>query len=179
MKPTSKSALLLPAALFVTLGLPSAASAQYRLPTITKFATADSLHLAAVTMAQTTRRWRDAASLHRQSAALRSASDSMGYRCRTLAAHLSFAGNDLAGAQSDMAAAAAQALARGDVEKAAHAYADAAWVAKERKHPGQAWELGTQAEVLASSPLLTPAKRMAIMGRFIHPQRDLAATGER
>ena len=175
MQPTSKTALLLPAALFATLGLPSAVSAQHRLPTITTVVTADSLHASAITMAQTTRRWRDAASLHRQSAAMRPAADTMGYRCRTLAAHLSFAANDLSSAQGDMEEAAAQALARGDVDKAAHAYADAAWVARERKNPARASELGRQAEVLASSPLLSSARRTAILGRFTHPGRDLAA----
>jgi hypothetical protein len=179
MHPTSKTALVLPAALFATLGLPSATSAQHRLPTITTVVAADSLHASAVTMAQTTYRWRDAASLHRRSSALRPAADSMGFRCLTSAAHLSFAADDLASAQSDMEEAAAHALARGDVEKAAHAYADAAWVARERKHPARASELGRQAEVLASSPLLSSTKRIGILERFVHPGRNLAADEKR
>jgi len=179
MHPTPKFGVLLPAAFMATLALPSAAAAQHRLPTITAVAQADSLHASAVTLARTTHRWRDAASLHRQAAALRPADDSLAYRCLTLAAHLSFASNDRSSAESDMAKAAVQALARGDIEKAAHAYADAAWVAKERKNPGQAWKLGRQAEVLASSPLLSSAQRLTILRRFIHTDRDYAAEVKR
>jgi hypothetical protein len=73
-----------------------------------------------------------------------------------------------------MAAAAEQALARGDIEKAAHAYADAAWVARERKNSGQVWTLGRQAEILASSPLLSPMQRVGILQRFSHPERAYA-----
>lgn len=174
MNPTRKLGLAAPLALLATVAVPSAATAQHRLPTITAVARADSLHEAADRMAFTTRRWRDAASLHRQSAAIRSAEDSLGYRCLTNAAHLSFASNDLAGAQRDMIDAAAQAIARGDVRQAAHAYANAAWVAKERNRENEVWQLGRQAEVLASSPLLDSEQRLEILNRFVRPQRDYA-----
>jgi hypothetical protein len=118
-------------------------------------------------------------SSHRQAAALRPAGDALGFRCLTVAGQLSFASNDLSSAQSDMVAAAEQAIARGDVEKAAHAYADAAWVAKERKNPGQVWTLGSQAEILASSPLLSTTQRASILQRFTHTDRDLAAQATR
>jgi hypothetical protein len=171
--------LVVPAAIMAAAALPSAAAAQYRLPAITTVARADSLHAAAEIMAATTHRWRDAASLHRQSAALRPSGDSLGYRCLTVAAHLSFASKDLSSAQRDMTAAAVQALARGDVEGAARAYADAAWVANERKNAGQVRTLGNQAETLASSPLLSPAQRNTILRRFSHPERELADQGRR
>jgi hypothetical protein len=174
MQPTAQLGLLAPLAFVATLALPSATSAQHRLPTITTVAMADSLHEAADIMAATTHRWRDAASLHRQSATLRPADDSLGYRCLTLAAHLSFASRDLSGAQGDMISAAEQALARGDVEHAAHAYANAAWVAKERKNAGQVWTLGRKAEVLASSPLLSSTQRVDILRRFTRTQRAYA-----
>lgn len=174
MQPTAQLGLLAPLAFVATLALPSAASAQYRLPTLRSVARADSLHQAADIMATTTYRWRDAASLHRQSAALRAADDSLGYRCLTLAAHLSFASNDLSSAQGDMSSAAEQALARGDVAQAAHAYANAAWVAKERDNEGQVYTLGRKAEVLASSPLLSPAQRVGILQRFTHADRAYA-----
>jgi hypothetical protein len=179
MSPTCKLGLVVPAAFLATLALPSTAASQYRLPTITSVAKADSLHEAAEIMARTTHRWRDAAQLHRQAAALRPAGDPLGFRCLTVAGQLSFASNDLSSAQRDMVAAAEQALARGDIEKAAHAYADAAWVAKERKNPGKAWTLGSQAEVLASSPLLSATQRASILQRFVHPDRDLAAQATR
>jgi hypothetical protein len=151
-----------------TLALPSAAFSQQRLPTITSVASPDSVHASAVAMTQDFNRWREAAILHRQSAAMRQPDDSMGYRCLTTAAHLSYGTNDAASAQSDMATAAAQAMARGDVEKAAQAYADAAWLANERKQPEQARTFAKQAEVLASSPLLSGPQRNGILRRFVH-----------
>ena len=174
MPPTSKLALVTPLAVLAIVALPAAGAAQYRLPTITAVAKADSLHDAAEHVAQTTRRWRDAASMHRQSATLRSPEDSLGYRCLTVAAHLSFAIKDLAGAQRDMTDAAAQAIGRGDVQSAAQAYTDAAWVARERNHKSEVWELGRQAEVLATSPLLSPGQRRDILHRFVRSEREYA-----
>jgi hypothetical protein len=151
-----------------TLALPSAAFSQQRLPTITSIASPDSVHASAVAMTQDFKRWREAAALHRQSAAMRQPDDSMAYRCLTTAAHLSYGTNDVVRAESDMTAAAAQAIARGDVEKAAQAYADAAWLANERKDSEQARTLAKQAEVLASSPLLSASQRNGILRRFVH-----------
>jgi hypothetical protein len=168
MPPKSNRGLLVSAALLATLALPSAAISQQRLPTITSVASPDSVHASAVAMSQDFKQWRQAAVLHRQSAAMRQPDDSMGYRCLTTAARLSYGLNDAASAESDMAAAAAQAMARGDVEKAAQAYADAAWLASERNHPEQARTLARQAEVLASSPLLSAPQRNGILRRFVH-----------
>lgn len=175
MPPTPNCGLLVSAAVLATLTLPSAASSQYRLPTITSVAQADSIHASAIAMARNFNRWRDAARLHRQSAALRPPEDSLGYRCLVKAAHLSYGKDDLMNAQNDMADAGAQALARGDVEKAALAYADAAWVANERKHQGEVLTLARRAEVLASSPLLSGKQRSGILGRFVHTGPELAA----
>ena len=174
MHSTSTLALAGPLALAAALAVPAAAAAQQILPTITTIARADSLHSEGDRLAYTTHRWRDAASLHRQSAALRAPEDTMGYRCLTAAAQISFAAKDLGSAQRDMIAAAAQAIARGDVENAAHAYANAAWVAKERQRSNEVWELGRQAEVLASSPLLSSAQRNTIYKRFVRSDRQYA-----
>ncbi len=179
MQPKSNRGILVSAAVMATLALPPAAFSQYRLPTITTVARADSLHASAMAMVQNTNRWREAARLHREAAALRTPEDSLGYRCLTAAGNLSFGSNDLASAQSDMAAAAAQALARGDVEKAAQAYADAAWLANERRHPEEARTLASQAEVLASSPLLSGPQRNGILRRFVHAAPELAAQATR
>ena len=59
------------------------------------------------------------------------------------------------------------------------AYADAAWVATERKRPAERWTLGRQAEVLASSPLLSPAQRDNIMQRFVHADAEVAVQSTR
>ena len=166
MKPPFTSRLSIAGVLLATLGLPAAASAQYRLPSLVSSVKADSLHEAAVTLARTTHRWRDAARLHRRSAELRTADDPLGFRCLTEAAALAYAINDRSAARTDMADAAGQALARGDLRAAALAYLDAAWIAQEQKNPRQVWELGHRAEMLADSPFLGASDRAAILQRI-------------
>jgi hypothetical protein len=62
MKPTSLSLpAAVAAAVMVVLSIPTAISAQYRLPTIIAITTADSLPMAAVSLSQTSSRWGDAA----------------------------------------------------------------------------------------------------------------------
>ena len=63
--------------LLATAGLPGAAAAQYRLPTIVSSVKADSLQEAAVEL-RTAGRWRDAARLYRRSAEFRAAEDPRG-----------------------------------------------------------------------------------------------------
>jgi hypothetical protein len=167
MKPTSATRLSIAGLLLATIGLPAAATAQYRLPVLVSSARADSLHEAAVALV-TAHRWRDAARLHRRSAELRGADDPLGFRCLTEAAALAYASGDRSAARSDMADAAGQALARGDLRAAALAYLDAAWIAQEQKDPRRVWELGHRAELLADSPLLGPADRDAILRRIRH-----------
>jgi hypothetical protein len=151
--------------LLATAGLPGVAAAQYRLPTIVSTVKADSLHQAAVALANTGR-WRDAARLYRRSADFRAAEDSVGSRCLTEAAALAYAAGDRTGARSDMANAADRDLARGDISEAAQAYLDAAWIAQEQNKPSQVWEFGHRAEILAGSPLLSESDRGAILRRI-------------
>jgi hypothetical protein len=151
--------------LVAAAGLPSAAAAQYRLPTIISTVKADSLHEVAGEM-RTAGRYRDAARLYRRSAEFRAPEDSVGVRCLTDAAALAYAAGDRSGARTDMARAAERALARGDVRAAAQAYLDAAWIAQEQKKPGKVWEFGHRAEILAASPLLTESDRGAILQRI-------------
>ncbi|HUR95112.1 MAG TPA: hypothetical protein VMY76_11045 [Gemmatimonadales bacterium] len=179
MKPTSVQRFFLPAALLTSLTLPPLASAQYRLPDLVSVARADSLHLAAIAMSRTPGRWGDAARLHRQSAALRAPEDTMGYRCYWESAQLSYGKDDLSSARASMVKAAAQALARGDIVKAADAYADAAWLADQQHKPREVWKLGRQSEVLAVSPLLSREQREAILKRFVHAHDDLAVVARR
>ena len=165
MTPSLTSRLALAGVLLATLGLPVAASAQYQLPTLTSTAKADSLHEAAVALVAA-HRWGDAARLHRRSAVLRDADDPLGFRCLKEAAALEYATGDRSAARTDMAAAAAHALARGDLRAAALAYVDAAWIAQEQKNTRQVWELGHRAEMLADSPLLAAPDRAAILQRI-------------
>ena len=161
----SFSRLSLAGVLLAIAALPTAAAAQYQLPVLVSSVKADSLHEAAVALV-TAHRWRDAARLHRESAALRSADDPLAFRCLSDAAALAYAVHDRTAARNDMAEAAGQALSRGDLSSAAQAYLDAAWIAQEQKNPRQVWELGHRAEMLAASPLLAERDRMAILQRI-------------
>ena len=151
--------------LVATAGLPGAAAAQYRLPTIVSSVKADSLHQAAVDL-RTAGRWRDAARLHRRSAEFRAAEDPRASQSLAEAAALAYAAGDRSGARTDMARAAERALARGDLRAAALAYLDAAWIAQEQEKPNQVWEFGHRAEILASSPLLSESDRGVILQRI-------------
>ena len=173
MKPTSLS---LSVAVMVALSLPTAISAQQQLPEIIAVTTADSLHAVAISLSRTLSRWGDAARLHRWSASLRPAHDSLGFRCLFVAAQLSYGHQDLSSARSSMSEAAAQALARGDLMKAASAYADAAWIAQEQRRAGDVRKLSSQAEVLAGSSLLRREQSQSILKRFVHRGEDLAVT---
>ena len=151
--------------LLATAGLPGAAAAQYRLPTIVSSVKADSLHEVAGRLV-TEGRWRDAARLYRRSAEFRAAEDPLGSQCLSKAAALTYATGDRSGARTDMAHAAERALARGDLRAAALAYLDAAWIAQEQEKPSQVWEFGHRAEILAASPLLSDSDRSVILQRI-------------
>jgi hypothetical protein len=165
MMPSFSYHLSVAGVLLATAGLPAIASAQYQLPTVVSTAKADSLHEAALAMV-TAHRWGDAARLHRRSAQLRGAEDPLGFRCLSEAAALAYATGDRSGARNDKAAAAGQALSRGELREAAMAYLDAAWIAQEQKNPRQVWEYGHRAEMLADSPLLGLSDRSAILKRI-------------
>ena len=165
MKATLARRLTLAGALLAIVGLPDAAPAQFRLPTLVSSALADSLHESAAALVSA-RRLRDAARLHRRSAELRAPEDPLGFRCLREAAALAYFGSDRTTAWGDMAEAAEHALARGDLRTAALAYLDAAWIAQEQRNPRQVWELGRRAEMLADSPLLAAADRAAILQRI-------------
>ena len=151
--------------LLATAGLPGAAGAQYRLPTIVSSVKADSLQDAAAEL-RTAGRWRDAARLHRRSAEYRAAEDPRGSQSLTEAAALAYAAGDRSAARTDLARAAERALARGDIRVAALAYLDAAWIAQEQEKPSQVWEFGHRAEILAASPLLSESDRGVILQRI-------------
>ena len=171
--------LLVLTALLAIAGLPSPAPAQQHLPTLVASAKADSFHAVGVTRAATTHRWRDAARLHRESARLRDLADAQAVRCFKTAGHLSYAANDPTGARNDMKRAAARALQRGDLEQAAHAYVDVAWLAQQQGKPGEVRRFGTQAEVLAASPLLNPTERAGILKRIAHTWAEMEVTARR
>ncbi|HEX6435457.1 MAG TPA: hypothetical protein VFZ87_14505 [Gemmatimonadales bacterium] len=161
--------------LVAAAGLPSAAVAQYRLPTIVSSVKADSLREVATELREAGR-WRDAARVYRRSAEFRAADDSLGSQCLTEAAALAYAAGDRSAARSDLANAAERSLARGDLRAAALAYLDAAWIAQEQEKPGKVWEFGHRAEILAASPLLSQSDRSAILQRIERAPVAMRAT---
>ena len=64
MPRTPTRGLLASAAIVASLTLPSTAAAQYRLPTITSVAKADSLHESALVLSRDSKRWREIADLN-------------------------------------------------------------------------------------------------------------------
>jgi hypothetical protein len=172
VKSTLAVRLSIAGVLIATAGLPGAASAQYRLPTIVSSLEADSLHEAAHALVAA-HRWRDAARLHRRSAQLRSADDPQGFRCLSEAAALAYATRDRSAARTDLARAAEHALARGDLKAAALAYLDGAWIAQEQSNRREVWELGHRAEMLAASPLLGASDRAAILRRISRAPEEM------
>ena len=163
MRPRFSSSVI--GALLAAAMAPGAGSAQYRLPTIVSSAQADSLHDAAAALVEAGR-WRDAARLHRRSAALRSPEDGRGYECLKEAAALAYYTRDRSAAREDMARAAEHALARGELRAAALAYLDGAWIAQEQRNRREVWELGHRAEMLAASPVLSASDRAVILRRI-------------
>jgi tetratricopeptide (TPR) repeat protein len=110
--------------------------------------------------------WKKAARLLEQSAALREANDPEAYTCLMYAGRLRAAVKDLPAARANLEKAAAQALARGSVIEAAHAYIDAAHVASSEKQIEAARELVRRATLLSESPLLSAEQRQILESRL-------------
>lgn len=101
------------------------------------------------------RQWRRAARMLEQSAALREATDAGAYSCLLMAGRLHAAMGDHSTARQRYEDAAAQALARGDVVSAAHAFVDAAHASALERQPDAARSFIDRASLLTASPLMT------------------------
>ena len=112
------------------------------------------------------RQWRKAVRLLEESARLRDASDADAYMCLLYAGRIEAALGDLQGARENLEKAAAQAMARGSLVEAAHAYIDAAHVAKDAKAMDAARTLIERASLLAQSPLLTAEQKAGLNSRL-------------
>ena len=111
-------------------------------------------------------RYAEAARLHKESAALRSAVDPRAVESLATAAHLYNYANRLFDARKTMEQAASRALARGDVLRASLANVDAALFAYKQGNLWQTARLGRKALKLAESPLLTDEQRASIFNRL-------------
>lgn len=112
------------------------------------------------------RQWRKAVRLLEQSAQLREATDPDGYMCLLYAGRIQAAIGDLQGARQNLEKAANQAMARGSIVEAAHAYIDAAFVAAEAKQGQAAQQLIQRASLLAESPLLSAEQKAGLTTRI-------------
>lgn len=151
--------------------LPRSAAAQQPLRPVHVIganAAADSLHRAALRLADYPRRYDKAARMHLRSARMRGPTDGQAVECLATAGLLFYFAGDLEGSQKSLTSAGDRALARGDVVSAAKAFVDAGIVARERLRPDDVTTLGERAEVLASSPLLSEEQRLAITSRIEH-----------
>jgi hypothetical protein len=121
------------------------------------------------------RRLRRAAELHEQEAALRSAADPLQVEALDRAARLyTYVGEPDKG-HVLMEKAARLALRRGDVVRAAHAFIDAAFMALRIQDVKLANTLTKEADLLAMSPLLPPADKLATVKRIDPARAQLGA----
>jgi tetratricopeptide (TPR) repeat protein len=112
-------------------------------------------------------KWRKAARLLEQSAALRDANDPEAYSCLMYAGRIQASLGDFSNARANLEKAAVHALARGAVVEAAHAYIDAAHVASSEKQIEIAKELVGRATLLSQSPLLSDEQKKLITARLV------------
>ncbi|MEJ7812317.1 MAG: hypothetical protein WKG32_18040 [Gemmatimonadaceae bacterium] len=139
-------------------------------------AEADALEARATALVDGQRKdWATAAALQGRAAALR-ADHPRAVASWSRAAWLHVGAKDRATARRLMERAARQALAGGDVERAANAYLDAALIARDDGREEQALRLARSARALAGSPLLSVEQRTAILQRVGDTPRSVAAS---
>ena len=111
-------------------------------------------------------RWAYAAHLYLAAAQLREDEDPQAQDNLLLAARLSFATGDRAGAMAALESAGFRALANGDVVQAAGIFTDAAWVAEKARFRSDKRRLALKVVELADSSELTRAERSQILSRL-------------
>lgn len=123
-------------------------------------------------------RWDYAASLYRAAARIREDGDPRAVHDLEWAGRLAYYLKDYAASMRDLEGAAQQALAGGDVIRAAHIYTDAAWVAGKAGKTRDQRALAARAQRLAESPLLTADDREDVLDRFETVTQTGAAAGD-
>ena len=112
------------------------------------------------------RGWERAAGLYRLAAELRGSTDPRSGDDLRLAGYLQFYRGRTKAAVVSLTQAGEAFLALGDVERAAEAFIDGAWVANEADMPTEARDLSGRARLLARSPLLRVEERIALERRL-------------
>jgi hypothetical protein len=111
-------------------------------------------------------KWRQAVRMLEESAELRADGDPARYTSLLFAGRLRAGMGDFAHASRNLEAAASDALARGAVVEAAHAYIDAAHAAVGARRTPDARQFVDRAELLTQSPLLSEVQRAGIRHRL-------------
>ena len=155
----------------VGLGLETAAAQQSAPPVLPAIevsgnASADRLRAQAEALYGQPSQLRRAAVLHEREAAQRNPADPRLVEALDRAARLYAYSGDFLKGRTLMHQAARSALECGSVERAAHAYLDAAFIALQGKEVSVALDLTAKAERLSMSPLLSTAQKVAIVQRI-------------
>ena len=112
------------------------------------------------------RGWQQAAELYVRAAELRGGGDPKSADDLRLAGYLQFYRGRPKAALASLIQAGEAYLARGDVERAAGAFIDGAWVAAAADMPAEANELAERGRLLTQSPLLRVEDRTALVRRL-------------
>lgn len=168
MHPTTRRLPLAAATLCTLLALPTAALAQQRLDPVRVTAAADGARadslqrVADAYEIQDLRAFAKVARMYEESASLRADGDPGRFAALRSAAYLRYGTGDLRRATENMAEAAREAQARGDVVNAVRAYNDAARLAADLRQRDGAVAFTRAARLLTESPLLSPAQRLEL-----------------
>lgn len=112
-------------------------------------------------------KWRKAARLRTNAAALRPAEDPKAIFSLYRAAHDRYYTGDAAGSRKLMAQSAERALAIGDVVRAATAFTEAAYIASGLRDYPRAREYARRSRLLALSPMLSEAQRSQLQANLL------------
>lgn len=140
------------------------------------YAKALALHTEAVALYDQPRRFADAARLHVLEARFRSRHDAEAVEALAMAGRLFSYANRLFDARQVMEQAGDRALSIGDVARAAHAYLDAALIARQARKEGEGMRLARKAYLLTGSPLLSLNQQGEIRKRFVNDPGIAQAT---
>jgi hypothetical protein len=132
----------------------------------TRPAAAEEMEALAYDMILAGRGWDSAAGLYRRAAELRGAEDPRSAMDLRLAGYIDYYREHGQAALVSLTESGESFLALGDVQGAADAFIDGAWVAAQLGMSAEARALADRARLLTRSPLLAPAERFALARRL-------------
>jgi hypothetical protein len=170
MKKTSAMAAVLAAGLFGAMAAPGSASqyAETAVPSASRSKTIDpqEFESRAKSLFSNPKRYDEAIKLFLKAADTREVGDPVRVKDVIMASRLAYYREDMARSLSLMQRAADEAAATGDVLTAAHAYMDAAFLARGFTNADVVVALVKKAELLAYSPLISELDKEGILVRI-------------